>query len=120
MTDVLGRRGFSDLLADRRNLLDAPHYRAQVEAIADAIVSALRAGNKVLWCGNGGSAAEAQHMAAELSGRFLRERPGLYSEALSVNSLVKASRSQPMMSASGASSSTHISTRPRWSRYLLS
>jgi D-sedoheptulose 7-phosphate isomerase len=35
--------------------------------------------------GNGGSAAEAQHMAAELSGRFLRERPGMYSEALSVN-----------------------------------
>ncbi|MBV8531964.1 MAG: SIS domain-containing protein [Candidatus Eremiobacteraeota bacterium] len=50
------------------------------------MVAALRAGKKVLWCGNGGSAAEAQHMAAELSGRFLRERPGLYSEALSVNS----------------------------------
>ncbi len=57
-----------------------------MEAIADALVTALRSGNKVLWCGNGGSAAEAQHMAAELSGRFLRERPGLYSEALSVNS----------------------------------
>ncbi len=41
---------------------------------------------KYLWCGNGGSAAEAQHMAAELSGRYLRERPGLHSEALSVNS----------------------------------
>ena len=54
--------------------------------IADAVVAALRAGKKVLWCGNGGSAAEAQHMAAELSGRFLRERPGLHSEALSVNS----------------------------------
>jgi len=50
------------------------------------MVTALRGGNKVLWCGNGGSAAEAQHMAAELSGRFLRERPGLHSEALSVNS----------------------------------
>jgi len=80
------KRGFDELLADRRGLLDAPHYRAQVGAIVDAIVAALRAGKKVLWCGNGGSAAEAQHMAAELSGRFLRERPGLYSEALSVNS----------------------------------
>lgn len=86
MTDFLGKRAFDELLADRRGLLDAPHYRAQVEAIAAAIVAALRAKNKVLWCGNGGSAAEAQHMAAELSGRFLRERPGLYSEALSVNS----------------------------------
>ena len=86
MTAVTGRRDFDELLADRRGLLDASHYRAQVEAIADAIVAALRAGKKVLWCGNGGSAAEAQHMAAELSGRFLRERPGLHSEALSVNS----------------------------------
>lgn len=86
MTDVQGKRGFEELLTDRRGLLDAPHYREQVEAIADAIVTALRGGKKVLWCGNGGSAAEAQHMAAELSGRFLRERPGLHSEALSVNS----------------------------------
>jgi len=83
--DVKGKRGFDELLADRRGIFDAPHYRGQVEAIADAIVKALRRGNKVLWMGNGGSAAEAQHMSAELSGRFLRERPGLYSEALSVN-----------------------------------
>jgi D-sedoheptulose 7-phosphate isomerase len=81
-----GRRDFDVLLADRRGLLDAPHYRAQVQKIAEAMVTALRSGKKVLWCGNGGSAAEAQHMAAELSGRFLRERPGLHSEALSVNS----------------------------------
>ncbi|HEV3152512.1 MAG TPA: SIS domain-containing protein [Candidatus Baltobacteraceae bacterium] len=83
--DVKGQRSFDELLADRRGMLDAPHYRAQCEAIADAMVKALRRGNKILWMGNGGSAAEAQHMAAELSGRFLRERPGLYSEALSVN-----------------------------------
>lgn len=83
--DVKGRRGFDELLADRRGIYDAPHYRGQCEAIADAMVKALRRGNKILWMGNGGSAAEAQHMAAELSGRFLRERPGLYSEALSVN-----------------------------------
>ena len=73
-------------MADRIGIFDAPHYRPQVEAIVDAVVKALRRGNKVLWMGNGGSAAEAQHMSAELSGRFLRERPGLYSEALSVNS----------------------------------
>ncbi len=83
--DVKARRGFDELLADRRGIYDAPRYRAQCEAIADAMVKALRRGNKILWMGNGGSAAQAQHMAAELSGRFLRERPGLYSEALSVN-----------------------------------
>lgn len=83
--DYKGRRDFAALLADRNGLLDAPHYRAQTEAIADAVVAALRAGKRVYWCGNGGSAAEAQHMSAELSGRYLRERPGLNSEALSVN-----------------------------------
>lgn len=83
--DVRGRRDFDELIADRRGIFDAPHYRLQIEAIAEACVRALRSGNKILWCGNGGSAAEAQHMAAELSGRFLRERPGLASEALSVN-----------------------------------
>lgn len=84
-TDYKAQRGFDALLADRAGLLDAPHYREQVEAITDAIVAALRAGKRIYWCGNGGSAAEAQHMAAELSGRYLRERPGLNSEALSVN-----------------------------------
>jgi D-sedoheptulose 7-phosphate isomerase len=84
-TDYKAQRDFKTLLADRTGLLDAPHYDAQVRAIVDAIVAALRAGKRVYWCGNGGSAAEAQHMAAELSGRYLRERPGLNSEALSVN-----------------------------------
>lgn len=84
--DYQGRRDFDELLADRRALLDEPRYREQVRAIVDAVVDALRDGKKILWCGNGGSAAEAQHMAAELSGRYLRERPGLNSEALSVNS----------------------------------
>jgi len=83
--DLHARRDYEQLLSDRHGIYDAPHYRTQVENIADAVTNALRCGSKVLWMGNGGSAAEAQHMAAELSGRFLRERPGLYSEALSVN-----------------------------------
>jgi D-sedoheptulose 7-phosphate isomerase len=44
---------------------------------AERLAAALQAGNKVLACGNGGSAADAQHFAAELVGRFERERPGL-------------------------------------------
>ena len=47
------------------------------EAAAEALVAALRAGHPVLVCGNGGSAADAQHIAAELVGRFLRERRAL-------------------------------------------
>jgi D-sedoheptulose 7-phosphate isomerase len=52
-------------------------------AIADAITDALRAGNKVLIAGNGGSAADAQHIAAELLSRFMRERNPLPAIALS-------------------------------------
>ena len=55
---------------------------------AAAITHALRAGGKVLICGNGGSAADAQHIAAELVERFLRERPGRRAHALTVNSSV--------------------------------
>jgi D-sedoheptulose 7-phosphate isomerase len=83
---TIERRNFAVLLADRTGLLTAPHYPAQVSAIVAAMVKAFRSGKKVLWFGNGGSAADAQHLAAEFSGRFLRERAGLPSEALSVNS----------------------------------
>jgi D-sedoheptulose 7-phosphate isomerase len=82
---IATKRNFSALLADRDGHLHAPHYPGQVAAIVAAMVVAFRAGNKVLWFGNGGSAADAQHLAAEFSGRFLRERGGLPSEALSVN-----------------------------------
>ena len=85
MIDYKAQRGFDALLEDRAVLRDFTPYKKDVEAIVDAIVTALRAGKRVYWCGNGGSAAEAQHMAAELSGRYLRERPALNSEALSVN-----------------------------------
>ncbi len=54
--------------------------------IADAVVNCYRNGGKVLFCGNGGSAADAQHLAAELSGRFYFDRPPLEAEALHVNS----------------------------------
>jgi D-sedoheptulose 7-phosphate isomerase len=83
--DVRGQRGFAELLADRAGLLEAPHYPGQVAAIVAAMVRAFNAGKKVLWFGNGGSAADAQHLAAEFSGRFLRDRRGLHSESLSVN-----------------------------------
>ncbi len=84
--DSSARRTFREMLDDRRGLLDADRYEAVAERIARTLIAAFNAGRKVLWCGNGGSAADAQHLAAEFSGRFLRERRGLPSEALSVNS----------------------------------
>ncbi|KAF5028204.1 Phosphoheptose isomerase [anaerobic digester metagenome] len=53
---------------------------------AYAIINCYRHESKVLFCGNGGSAADAQHLAAELSGRFYYDRPPLNAEALHVNS----------------------------------
>ena len=57
-----------------------------LSAVTNSVIDAYRAGGKILWCGNGGSAADAQHLAAELSGRFYYDRPPLNSEALHVNS----------------------------------
>jgi D-sedoheptulose 7-phosphate isomerase len=51
----------------------------------EKIAAAFKNGNKVLFCGNGGSAADAQHLAAEFSGRFYTDREALPSEALHVN-----------------------------------
>lgn len=56
-----------------------------VAGAARHMAAVLKAGNKVLACGNGGSAADAQHFAAELTGRFERERPGLAGIALTTD-----------------------------------
>jgi D-sedoheptulose 7-phosphate isomerase len=56
-----------------------------VDSLVKDIVTSYKQDGKVLWCGNGGSAADAQHLAAELSGRFYYDRPPLFSEALHVN-----------------------------------
>ncbi|MDV7402021.1 SIS domain-containing protein, partial [Arthrospira platensis SPKY1] len=56
--------------------------------IADAAmrcIETFKQGGKVLFCGNGGSAADAQHLSAELSGRYNYDRPPLFAEALHVN-----------------------------------
>jgi D-sedoheptulose 7-phosphate isomerase len=58
---------------------------AQIARAGEALAAALKAGNKALACGNGGSAADSQHFAAELVGRFERERPGLPGIALTVD-----------------------------------
>ena len=53
--------------------------------VVDVISKAFQDGNKVLFCGNGGSAADAQHLAAEFSGRFYKDRKALPAEALHCN-----------------------------------
>ena len=56
-----------------------------ISFIVGVCLLALRNGNSIYWCGNGGSAADAQHLAAELSGRFYYDRPSLPSDALHCN-----------------------------------
>lgn len=67
------------LLHEQEDLLE------RCQQMADALLKAFQEGKKVLFCGNGGSAADAQHLAAELSGRYYFDRPPLYAEALHVN-----------------------------------
>ena len=62
--------------------------RSSLERIATEMTRAILAGNKILWCGNGGSAADAQHLAAELVGRFKRERPGIASIAITTDTSI--------------------------------
>ena len=57
-----------------------------IQTVVDKMTDCFNRQGKVLFCGNGGSAADAQHLAAEFSGRFYYDRPPLYSEALHVNS----------------------------------
>ena len=62
------------------------NLKANIQKIVTESVTAFQSDKKMLFCGNGGSASDAQHIAAELSGRFYADRPPLYAEALHVNS----------------------------------
>ncbi|MBA3848670.1 MAG: phosphoheptose isomerase [Opitutus sp.] len=59
--------------------------RAQIDRAGDLILGALKAGKKILACGNGGSAAEAQHFATELTGRYFKNRRSLPAVALAAD-----------------------------------
>lgn len=67
-------------------LLDDEHLLGQIADLVKRCVSAFKEGGKVIFCGNGGSFADAQHLSAEFTSRFLFDRPGLPSLALGTNS----------------------------------
>lgn len=73
-------------ISTKQQIVDDGKLMSVVLEIANTITQCYQNGGKVLFCGNGGSAADAQHMAAELSGRFYFDRPPLEAEALHVNS----------------------------------
>ena len=72
-------------IAVKQAILDNPEFLERIQQAADLMVESLRQGGKIHFCGNGGSAADAQHLAAELSGRFYFDRPPLNAEALHCN-----------------------------------
>lgn len=68
-----------------KRLQENPQISQQIMAIVQVIIDALQKGNKILLCGNGGSAADAQHLAAEFVSRFSFDRPALNAIALTVD-----------------------------------
>ncbi|MCF8244568.1 MAG: SIS domain-containing protein [Saprospiraceae bacterium] len=75
-----------DSISMKQAMLHDDRLVTIVEGVVNQVVATFEQGGKVLFCGNGGSAADAQHLAAELSGRFYKNRKALFAEALHVNS----------------------------------
>lgn len=72
----------------KQTLLADEALMQTVAQVADVVVAAYRAGHKTLWAGNGGSAADAQHMAGELVNKFTFDRPGLPALSLSTDTSI--------------------------------
>ena len=78
-------KSIEESVAAKQAILNDQAFLGRIEAAAEIITESLRHGGKIHFCGNGGSAADAQHLAAELSGRFYFDRPPLNAEALHCN-----------------------------------
>jgi len=72
-------------IAVKQAIMDDAALLDTIHLAATTIIHSLQDHGKILFCGNGGSAADAQHLAAEFSGRFYKDRPALYAEALHCN-----------------------------------
>ena len=80
------KKSIAESIATKQAILEDAVFQSKIEEAARLFIATFQADGKVLFCGNGGSASDAQHIAAELSGRFYIDRPPLYAEALHVNS----------------------------------
>ena len=76
------KKNIKDSLKIKKELLENETLIKQIVEIADLIIKAFKTEKKLLFCGNGGSAADAQHLAAEFSGRYYLNRAPLHAEAL--------------------------------------
>lgn len=78
-------RALKESIALKKTVLEHPSMTSDLNILAQKVVDSFKKGGRVYFCGNGGSAADAQHLAAELSGRYYYDRPPLAAEALHVN-----------------------------------
>lgn len=84
MTDQI-KNIIQNSISVKQQLLTDQTLLDSIQKAVDHCIQAFKTDKKVLFCGNGGSAADAQHLAAEFSGRFYKDREPLFSEALHVN-----------------------------------
>lgn len=82
------KRSILDSIETKMRIATDDEFLRKLEIIASRMITALKMGRKILIAGNGGSAADAQHFAAELAGKFIHERKGLPATALTTNSSV--------------------------------
>ncbi len=79
------RKTIEESIELKQKILSDENLLELIQSATDEITDCFKNGGKVLFCGNGGSAADAQHLAAEFSGRFYYDREPLFAEALHVN-----------------------------------
>jgi D-sedoheptulose 7-phosphate isomerase len=84
MQDKISRI-ISESIEVKRKVLHNQGLLEEIENIVETIVQSFKSGHRIYFCGNGGSAADAQHLAAEFSGRFYKNRIALPAEALHTN-----------------------------------
>jgi len=85
MNIMIIEKSIGQSIAVKQQMLTDSDLLGKIQQAADSCIECFQKQGKVLLCGNGGSAADAQHIAAELSGRFYYDRDPLYAEALHVN-----------------------------------
>lgn len=85
MPDEQIKNIIADSIAVKQAILADPDFIEKIKTATALVTTAFQKGNKILMCGNGGSASDAQHLAAEFSGRFYKNRRALPAEALHCN-----------------------------------
>ena len=86
--EALSRQLIGESIRVKQALLADDALMEKIALVAGLLVEAYRAGHKILWAGNGGSAADAQHMAGELVNKFTFDRPGLAALSLSTDTSI--------------------------------